>query len=916
MNGGSSAHEPVLEHLESRVLLSAQSQVDSALAAGWQDKPDEPGGGAADFLPAAYQGILPNGTAALHGATWYDADQDGIRDAGEPPLPDWTVYLDLNDNGLLDGSGTIHVPSTDVPKSIVDNTTTTSIAVVGGLVGQVRDVNVTLNITHTYCGDLDVFLIGPTGVSVELFTDVGGSGNNFTNTTLDDEAADSITAGTAPFTGSFRPEGLLSGFDGLAANGTWTLSVTDDAGADQGTLNSWSLTIETGEPTAVTAGDGSYGFAGLDAGTYAVREVSQPGWTRTFPADAHRVPLADGQVVAGLDFGNYAAPGRIEGGKWYDGDRDGVWDANEPPLAGWKIYLDVNEDGQWNDGEPFDITGADGRYALENVPPTRQLVREVLQDGWTQSFPRAGGGAGGSAFYAWNSETDGLFTIDADGSITDLPPAGAGADDIGGLAYDSLDGILYGLEAGGDLFRFDLPTGAATALGNVGMSFSFALAYNPLDDLLYSVTALGELVQIDPDALTAAIVSGPGPSTGSGGMEFFPDDGRIYCHSNGSTRMYSYDAVTFAGPTTHADPTQMSNYGMAYDGTSLLLAPGGGDTLYTYDPATGETTAVFPAGTLGGRGLNALTGMGGGGGHAVVVSPGQTAAGVDFGNHTETQIDGTKWLDADSDGVRDPEEPGLGGWRIYVDANGDGEWTDDEPFDVTDADGNYSLYVLPGTLTVREEARAGWTQTYPADAHVVTVDLGQQVAGVDFGNHAPTRIRGSKWQDLDLDGLWDAGEPPLAGWKIYVDANRDGEWTDGEPFDITDQDGNYEIDGLLPGEHIVAEVPQAGWTQSFPGGSPAAASTTQAARDLLLAALTTTGSKAPMYAATVGLGARPDGEAPQGELTPYTDISGPLIGMDQFRSDPRFAGIDGSGFSVVILDTGIDLNHPFFGPDA
>lgn len=41
-----------------------------------------------------------------------------------------------------------------------------------------------------------------------------------------------------------------------------------------------------------------------------------------------------------------------------------------------------------------------------------------------------------------------------------------------------------------------------------------------------------------------------------------------------------------------------------------------------------------------------------------------------------------------------------------------------------------------------------------------------------------------------------------------------------------------------------------------------------------------------------------------------------LVETDQFRADPRFAGIDGRGVSVVVIDTGIDLDHPFFGPDA
>ena len=50
-------------------------------------------------------------------------------------------------------------------------------------------------------------------------------------------------------------------------------------------------------------------------------------------------------------------------------------------------------------------------------------------------------------------------------------------------------------------------------------------------------------------------------------------------------------------------------------------------------------------------------------------------------------------------------------------------------------------------------------------------------------------------------------------------------------------------------------------------------------------------------------------------IAPMTAQSSVLINMDDFRADARFSGIDGTGYTVVVLDTGIDLDHPYFGPD-
>ena len=85
-------------------------------------------------------------------------------------------------------------------------------------------------------------VIGPDGTTVVLSNSRGGSGDNFTNTVFDDEAATAIGSGAAPFTGSFRPDQPLSAFDGKSVNGTWRLHVVDAAGADVGTLSDWGMT--------------------------------------------------------------------------------------------------------------------------------------------------------------------------------------------------------------------------------------------------------------------------------------------------------------------------------------------------------------------------------------------------------------------------------------------------------------------------------------------------------------------------------------------------------------------------------------------------------------------------------------------------------------------------------------------------
>ena len=112
----------------------------------------------------------------------------------------------------------------------------------------VQDVNVTVNVTHTYDGDLALSLITPANANVFLSQNRGGSSNNYTATVFDDEAANPIGSGAPPFTGTFRPETPLSVADGLSSSGSWRLKAVDNAAQDVGTIDSWTLrlTLPTG----------------------------------------------------------------------------------------------------------------------------------------------------------------------------------------------------------------------------------------------------------------------------------------------------------------------------------------------------------------------------------------------------------------------------------------------------------------------------------------------------------------------------------------------------------------------------------------------------------------------------------------------------------------------------------------------
>lgn len=153
--------------------------------------------------------------------------------------------------------------STDTPLNIPDNNSTGISSVINyGINKIITDVNVTVNVTHPWIGDLTLTLISPSGTSVLLVASRNDDGDNYTNTIFDSEAEVSISSGIAPFTGVFKPQGSLSNFNNEESLGNWTLKVIDEGPDDIGKILNWSLEI-CGVPSNFTLVSDNFGIEAI-----------------------------------------------------------------------------------------------------------------------------------------------------------------------------------------------------------------------------------------------------------------------------------------------------------------------------------------------------------------------------------------------------------------------------------------------------------------------------------------------------------------------------------------------------------------------------------------------------------------------------------------------------------------------------
>jgi hypothetical protein len=239
--------------------------------------------------------------------------------------------------------------------------------------------------------------------------------------------------------------------------------------------------------------------------------------------------------------------------------------------------------------------------------------------------------------------------------------------------------------------------------------------------------------------------------------------------------------------------------------------------------------------------------------HQLTVSDGSVTEGLNFGVVGDAgQIRGQLFQDSDGDGLKDDGEPGLIGWTVYIDTNGNRLRDATEISTTTDSNGNYSLGELPAltTYVVALEPQAGWRQTAPAAAqlhrHTVELGAGETINSHNFGSiqdqgqggaNSNSKINGRLYLDNNANGRFDPGDVGIAGRQVFLDLNNNSLRDNSESPFVTQNDnattpaneaGIYEISGLPAGSYSVRIVQHADTIQSSPIGNqltPVAATT-------------------------------------------------------------------------------------------
>lgn len=578
-------------------------------------------------------------------------------------------------------------------------------------------------------------------------------------------------------------------------------------------LPGWIFSVKTGAGAMVAFGttnaQGKFCTpSALAVGGYSIFETPKPGWTSTNPGGAlptKAITLVAGQA-ANVDFGN-RTPG-VCVTKYNDLNGNGARNTGEPALPGWAFAV-KNASGVVIDSG---VTGAQGLWCTtQPLPVGAVTVAETPQPGWFNTDP--GGSTPTKALSLVAGQT-------ANVKFGNRMPPSTGK--ICVVKYRSMGNSSGGFGApllAGWQFTVTGPSGPLTvttgANGKACTPATLAAGTYTVVETMQagwtSVTPGGATPQ-----RTAVVMSN------TVNLDF----GNALAQAR-QICVNKYHDLDKNGRWDAGEPTLPGWTFEVRNGAGVLVATATTDAQGRWCSAANLPTGAYtvtevvkpwwvttdPAGPPNASPPYDKTAS---------VSP-TLGADLHFGNMRAGQACVTKYNDLNGNGQRDPGEPPLAGFTFRF--QGTSSATIWDVTLTTDASGMVCVYLPPSNQhMVLETAVPGWVNTDPGTPGTFKYEIFTIVEGQTnnllFGNRQSTptygRICVVKFNDLNGDGVKQAGEPLLGGWQFSIvrpNGTQSGITAAGTGQWCTPQ--NYP-----PGSYTVTETLQPGWVSTTPGGTP------------------------------------------------------------------------------------------------
>jgi hypothetical protein len=544
-------------------------------------------------------------------------------------------------------------------------------------------------------------------------------------------------------------------------------------------LANWKVYI-SGPTTdsAFTDAAGHYSFIGLPLGVYVVREQRVAGWIQTVPHDPDIVTIASGSIYQNVDFGN-TGTGRISGTVYNDLDGNGVKGSSEPRLGNWRVYI------QSIFGADSLVTDTTGGYLYPRLAPASYTLTEYLIPGWKRTAPSTGGSYVVSLAAGGNSQAKdfGNFALGTISGVVFNDANGNGVQDGGEPGI--LNSVIYMsgsrndsmvTDANGNYAFICLDTGKYVVKQRV-LPFFVRTVPKSVDSYTDTIKSSAQFkIGRNFGIFTSTIISG---------TVFNDIDGNAIKDSGDPVLPgWKIHLVRVDGIVVADSVVESSENGLfQFTGVSL------GRYIVTEEIKTGwyQTLPVVQ--------------------ETIIVSNlGQQIVNKNIGNYY-CLMTGTVFEDLNGDGTKAVGEPGRVGSRLYLVKNG---FVVDST--VSGVQGSYSFAGRGhGSYIITQAVETGYAQTVTPPTIVNNQPSGVVFSNLNFGNFKRFSLSGITFEDVNRNGIRDAGEAGLIQCILVL--LKDGVVL---TTDTSLADGSYIFDNLGPGNYCLTQPSRTGYLKSYP----------------------------------------------------------------------------------------------------